>query len=126
MLLPPRPSLLPARGEAHGKAHELDGKGSERDRFLVLTTPCGIGVLSGKARKLRVEYPGSIYHVMNRGDRREALFKNAKDCEWFIESPGEICVRSDWQAHALCPMGGLCEQSSLPVAQRNVEVKPHE
>ena len=24
------------------------------------------------ARKLRVEYPGAIYHVMNRGDRREA------------------------------------------------------
>jgi hypothetical protein len=25
------------------------------------------------ARKLRVEYPGAIYHVMNRGDRREPL-----------------------------------------------------
>jgi hypothetical protein len=23
------------------------------------------------ARKLRVQYPGAIYHVMNRGDRRE-------------------------------------------------------
>ncbi len=26
------------------------------------------------ARKLRLEYPGAIYHVMNRGDRREAIF----------------------------------------------------
>jgi hypothetical protein len=26
------------------------------------------------ARKLRVQYPGAIYHVMNRGDRREAIF----------------------------------------------------
>jgi len=25
------------------------------------------------ARKLRVEYPGAIYHVMNSGDRREFL-----------------------------------------------------
>ena len=25
------------------------------------------------ARRLRVEYPGAIYHVMNRGDRREAI-----------------------------------------------------
>ena len=25
------------------------------------------------ARKLRVEYPGAIYHVMNRGDHREAM-----------------------------------------------------
>ena len=27
------------------------------------------------ARKLRVEYEGAIYHVMNRGDRRELIFK---------------------------------------------------
>jgi len=26
------------------------------------------------ARKLGVEYPGAIYHVMNRGDRREPIF----------------------------------------------------
>ena len=26
------------------------------------------------ARKLRLEYPGAIYHVMNRGDRRESIF----------------------------------------------------
>jgi hypothetical protein len=28
------------------------------------------------ARKLRVQYPGAIYHVMNRADRREAIFLN--------------------------------------------------
>jgi hypothetical protein len=26
--------------------------------------------IGGMARKLRVQYPGAIYHVMNRGDRR--------------------------------------------------------
>ncbi len=25
------------------------------------------------ARQLRIEYPGAVYHVMNRGDRREAI-----------------------------------------------------
>jgi hypothetical protein len=25
-------------------------------------------------RKLRVQYPGAIYHIMNHGDRREAIF----------------------------------------------------
>jgi len=25
-------------------------------------------------RQLRIEYPGAIYHVMNRGDRREPIF----------------------------------------------------
>ena len=27
------------------------------------------------ARKLSVEYPGAVYHVMNRGDRRDAIFR---------------------------------------------------
>jgi len=25
-------------------------------------------------RKLRVEYAGALYHIMNRGDRREDIF----------------------------------------------------
>jgi hypothetical protein len=29
-------------------------------------------------RKLRLQYPGAIYHVMNRGDRREDVFKDGK------------------------------------------------
>jgi hypothetical protein len=31
------------------------------------------------ARKLRVQYPGVIYHVMNRGDRREPIFNDDQD-----------------------------------------------
>ena len=31
------------------------------------------------ARKLRVQYPGAIYHVMNRGDRREPIFIDEAD-----------------------------------------------
>ena len=31
------------------------------------------------ARKLRVQYPGAIYHVMNRADRREPIFKDDTD-----------------------------------------------
>jgi hypothetical protein len=36
------------------------------------------------ARKLRVEYPGAIYHVMNRGDRREPIFKDDTDRQNFL------------------------------------------
>ena len=31
------------------------------------------------ARKLRVEYPGAVYHLMNRGDRREDSFRDGRD-----------------------------------------------
>ena len=40
------------------------------------------------ARKLRVEYPGAIYHVMNRGDRREPIFKDDQDRIRFIATLG--------------------------------------
>lgn len=62
-------------------------------------------ILSRMARKLRVEYPGAIYHVMNRGDRREEIFKDDKDRERFLETLGEVCVKTGWQVHALCLMG---------------------
>jgi hypothetical protein len=31
------------------------------------------------ARKLLIQYPGAIDHVMNRGDRREAIFEDDED-----------------------------------------------
>ena len=31
------------------------------------------------ARKLRIEYPWAIYHVMNRGDPRDPIFHSLKD-----------------------------------------------
>jgi hypothetical protein len=33
------------------------------------------------SRKLRIEYPGAMYHVMNRGDQREDIFRDDQDRE---------------------------------------------
>ncbi len=55
-------------------------------------------------RKLRVEYPGAIYHVMNRGDRREPIFKDDEDRKRFLATLGECCGKTDWQVHAWCLM----------------------
>ena len=43
------------------------------------------------ARKLRIEYPGAIYHVMNCGDRREAIFLADQDRELFVATLAEAC-----------------------------------
>ena len=56
------------------------------------------------ARKLRVEYPGAIYHVMNRGDRREPIFKDDLDRRRFLETLAEACAKTSWQVHAWCLM----------------------
>ena len=56
------------------------------------------------ARKLRVQYPGAIYHVMSRGDRREAIFQDDTDRELFLQTLEEACGKTDWQVHAWCLM----------------------
>ena len=43
----------------------------------------------GVARKLRVQYSGAIYHLMNRGDRREPIFKDDADRARFLETLGQ-------------------------------------
>ena len=56
------------------------------------------------AHKVRVEYPGAIYHVLNRGDRREAIFHEDADRELFLATLAEACGKTAWQVHALCLM----------------------
>ncbi len=60
--------------------------------------------MASVARKLRVEHPGVIYHVLSRGDRREAIFKEAQDRERFLATLGDACAKKCWQIHALCLM----------------------
>ena len=59
------------------------------------------------ARKLRIQYPGAIYHVMNRGDRQEPIFEDDADRERFLETLAEACLKTGWQVHAYCLMGNL-------------------
>ena len=54
-------------------------------------------------RKLRIQYPGALYHVMNRGDRRENIFRDA-DRQLFLSTLGEACGKTERQVHARCLM----------------------
>jgi len=56
------------------------------------------------ARKLRIQYAGAIYHVMNRGDHREDIFRDDEDRQSFLSTLGQVCARTDWQIHAWCLM----------------------
>jgi len=38
------------------------------------------------ARKLRVQYPGAVYHVLNRGDRRELIYADDRDRLLFLDT----------------------------------------
>jgi len=56
------------------------------------------------SRKLRIEYPGAMYHVMNRGDQREDIFRDDEDRQRFLSTLGEACGKTEWQVHAYCLM----------------------
>lgn len=56
------------------------------------------------ARKLRIQYAGAVYHVLNRGDRREAVFHDDHDRRRFVETLAEACTKTGWQVHAYCLM----------------------
>ena len=56
------------------------------------------------ARKLRIQYPGAMYHVMNRGDHQEAIFEDDPDRQRFLETLTEACQKTGWQVHAYCLM----------------------
>ena len=55
-------------------------------------------------RKLRVQYPGAIYHVMSRGDQREDIFFDDVDRHDCIKTLAEACLKTDWQVHAFCSL----------------------
>ncbi len=68
-------------------------------------------------RQPRIEYEGAIYHVMNRGDRREDIVLGKKDRESFVSCLGETCVKCGWQVHAWCLMRNhfhLAVETPLP------------
>ena len=62
-------------------------------------------MLGPMARKLRIQYPGALYHVMNRGDRREDIFLDDHDRNAFLTTLGQACEKTGWQVHAYCLMG---------------------
>jgi hypothetical protein len=76
-------------------------------RLSVLTIDIFDGMRQPAAmpRKLRIQYPGALYHVMNRGDRRENIFRDDADREGFLSALAEACGKTEWQVHAYCLEG---------------------
>jgi putative transposase len=56
-------------------------------------------------RKIRIEYPGALYHVINRGNYRSWIFKTAGARKSFLETLKECCSVMGWKLHAWCLMG---------------------
>lgn len=55
-------------------------------------------------RKVRVDFPGAIYHVINRSDHLERIFRDDQDRGRPIENLAGVCARTSWQVLTFCLM----------------------
>jgi len=44
-------------------------------------------------RSIRIQCPGALYHVMARGNRREAIYRDDDDRRFFLKTLAEGCDR---------------------------------
>ncbi len=56
------------------------------------------------ARRLRIQFPGAIYHVVNRGNYRRDLFVSAGEAQAFLAALQEAARRMGWRVHAYALM----------------------
>ena len=56
------------------------------------------------ARRLRMQYPGAYYHVVNRGNYRRDLFESAGAARAFVEALEEASALYRWKVFSYCLM----------------------
>lgn len=73
------------------------------------------------ARALRIQYPGALYHVTNRGNERRALFRDDVDRKAFLQILSQsvatyrvvlhsfVLMENHWHILAQTPLGNLGE-----------------
>jgi REP element-mobilizing transposase RayT len=55
-------------------------------------------------RRLRIQYPGTLYHIVNRGNYRQNLFATAGAAQAFESTLDKACRRYAWIIHTFAIM----------------------
>ena len=69
------------------------------------------------ARKIRIEYPGAYYHVINRGNYRNWIFESEGARVSFLNCLKEACLAKGWRLHSWVLMSNhyhLCIETPNP------------
>ena len=73
------------------------------------------------ARKPRLHVPGGLYHIISRGNDRQALFRDAADYRAYLKRLEAGLARHDLRCYAYCLMPNhvhlLVEPGSTPVSR---------
>ena len=54
------------------------------------------------SRPIRIEFPGALYHVTARGDRREDIFDDDVDRQAFLDIFAQVVKQFNWLCYAWC------------------------
>ena len=69
------------------------------------------------ARKVRIEYSGAYYHVINRGNYRSWIFESEGARVSFLDCLKEVCLAKGWRLHSWVLMSNhyhLCIETPDP------------
>ncbi|MDB5792208.1 MAG: hypothetical protein JWQ80_2232 [Massilia sp.] len=55
-------------------------------------------------RPLRLEFPGALYHVTSRGNRRNAIYRDDADRRAWLRVLERVCERHHFVIHGFCQM----------------------
>lgn len=73
------------------------------------------------ARRPRIHFPGALYHVISRGNRRQGIFLDEKDMEKFLAYLGEYKSRRPFHLYAYALMKNhlhlLVEVEEVPLSR---------
>jgi len=56
-------------------------------------------------RALRIEYEGAVYHVTNRGNGQESIYREEADWKAFLGIMSDVVTEFGWQIYTYCLMG---------------------
>src|SRR3954447_9593460 len=71
---------------------------------LFLDTASGLWCNGAMARRLRIQYPGAIYHVMSRGNARQDIVEDDEDRARLLRELGRASTRAGWDVLAFVAM----------------------
>jgi REP element-mobilizing transposase RayT len=56
-------------------------------------------------RPLRLEFPGALYHITSRGDRKALIYHDDTDRLVWLQTLNDVCAQFRFSVHSFCQMG---------------------
>jgi hypothetical protein len=78
-------------------------------------------LVDGMLRRLRLQYPDAIYHLMARGNGRQDIVCDDVDRDRLQENLGRAAIRCSWHVYAFAIMSNHLTGGSSEVALSSIE-----